>query len=284
VVAEPAATEPAEAKPAQVATGVHEAAEVAAKSLSISELDRADGPLKVSKAEFAPLENSAGAIDVLEIVKRIPIPSAKTYLVTEVSGEIDGGEIDGGEIDGGEIDGGEIVSGEIVSGEIVSGEIVSGEIVSGEIVSGDDSDTHSRDNSGNVDGFNGAPIAPSIVRTSVAIIKVTTDGDQLAPSDPAATPETGFKPYDEQGPIPVRKVRTEAELVPLSTAVDLTPSKLPTDRADGKSILKANVAKVTVAKCPTSIKPISQGQREPDDHPDPVRRIKLSDLPVAIQR
>ncbi len=85
VVAQPAATEPAEAKPAQVATVVQETAEDAAES--ISALDPGYGPLNVSETEFTPLEKPADAIDVLEVVKRIPIPSTKTDLVTEVSGQ-----------------------------------------------------------------------------------------------------------------------------------------------------------------------------------------------------
>ncbi len=87
------------------------------------------------------------------------------------------------------------------------------------------------------------------------------------PTDPVATPETGFNPYDEQGPIPVRKVRTGAELFAEPEGSHFDGSESPIDDADGKSISQTNFAKVTVEKYPTSIKPIAQPQREPKDHP-----------------
>ncbi len=234
VVTESAVIEPVEAKTTPVVTvpNVQARTDVAAESVSTSVLDREYDPLQVSEAEFTQLQKPAHAEDVLQVVKRIPIPSTKTDLVTEVS---------------------------------------------------DDDSEHG---GGNVEVFDEATIAASIVRNQAAVINVTTEASGPKPVVPTATPETGINPFDEQGPIPVRKVRlTGAELDSLPKALDSPDRESLVDQANDTSMMaKADVVKITEEGYPKPVKRIAEPQREPGYRPPPVHRIQLSELPVQIQQ
>ncbi len=228
-VSEPAVTVTTETKPAQIAVDppVRDSAEVAAESASSSVLDRRFDQRNVSEANLQSLEQAADTEDVLATVNRIPIPSFKTELITEVTDSVN-----------------------------------------------------------NIDVLDQAPMEPSIVRTPPAVIDVRTEATGQQPRVPVASPETGFNPFDEQGPIPIRKVRlTAAELVSLPKARNSTISESDVDNTGPKSVVvKADVAKVTKEEYPAAVNRIPLPQRAPGYHPHPVRRIQLSELPVKIQR
>lgn len=229
VVGESAVTAPTETKPAQITVVplVRDNAEVATESVPSTVLDPESDQRKVSEAKLRSLEQPADTEEVLATVNRIPIPSFKTELITEVS-----------------------------------------------------------DSVANTEVQEEASTEPSIVRAPPAVLNATTEANDLNPRAPVVTPETGFNPFDEQGPIPIRKVRlTAAKLVSLPKALDSSASETAVDNADTTSVVaKADVAEVTKEEYPVAVNRIALPQREPGYHPHPVRRIQLSELPVKIHR
>lgn len=122
--------------------------------------------------------------------------------------------------------------------------------------------------------------ASSILRQSPSVIDVSTESKSVVSEQKV---DAVIQPHDEQGPIPVRRVRlTGAESRPLPATAKPTSSEPVVKTAEGNSVLAPNVDDAALEARPAPAKRLAVPQDRNGLHPQPVRRIQLSELPVRL--